>query len=265
MEPGASDWWSVHCGSSPIIATAIHNGDLVRPAAEKLMAISKAERLREEDPFTGFFIRDVPNRIIFHRSRFEIDLNRAREKAVYVTPDQAWGINVWKDKPGKTIIEESLQLHDAYYSMLRGFLTEHQKRHNRFVVLDVHSYNHRRDGPNAPHGDPKEMPEINIGTSSMDRDRWAFLIDPFIEKLRAFKFRGRSLDVRENISFQGKGEQTRFIHEAFPESGCAIAIEFKKIFMDEWTGLPDGNALKELRMLVASTLAGLEEALRTVR
>lgn len=261
MEPGMSDWWSVHCGSSPIIATAIHNGDLVRPSVEKIMAISKDERLREEDPFTGFIIRDVANRIIFHRSRFEVDLNRARDQAVYVSPEQAWGINVWKAKPSTELVEESLKLHDAYYDMLREFLAEHEKRHGRFVVLDVHSYNHRRDGPDAP-SDPKQMPEINIGTFSMDRDRWAFLIDPFIKKLRAFKFCGRSLDVRENISFQGKGEQTRFIHEAFPQSGCAIAIEFKKFFMDEWTGQPDENALEELRALVASTLPVLEEGLR---
>ncbi|WP_348598727.1 N-formylglutamate amidohydrolase [Phyllobacterium sp. SB3] len=257
-----SDWWSVHCGCSPIIATAIHNGDLVRSSVEEVMTISRDERLREEDPFTEFLIRDVPNRIIFHRSRFEVDLNRARDQAVYVSPEQAWGINVWKTKPGKELVEESLKLHDAYYGMLREFLTEHEKRHGRFVVLDTHSYNHRRDGPDAPHGDPKKMPEINIGTFSMDRDRWAFLIDPFIEKLRALTFCGRSLDVRENISFQGKGEQTRFIHEAFPQNGCAIAIEFKKFFMDEWTGQPDENALKELRALIASVLPVLEERLQ---
>ena len=46
---------------------------------------------------------------------------------------------------------------------------------------------------------------------------------------------GRRLDVRENIKFRG-GAFTRWVHETFPETGCSLAIEFKKFFMDEWTG-----------------------------
>ena len=57
--------------------------------------------------------------------------------------------------------------------------------------------------------------------------------------MRAFDFNGRRLDVRENVAFQGKGELTRFVHERYPGQGCAIALEFKKFYMDEWTGEPD--------------------------
>ena len=117
----------------------------------------------------------------------------------------------------------------------------------RFVVLDVHSYNHRRDGPDAPAASAELMPQVNIGTFSMDRRRWAHVVDPFMERLRAFEFRGRPMDVRENVAFQGRGEQTRFIHHAFPATGCAIAIEFKKFFMDEWTGEADPEALDAIR------------------
>ena len=136
-------------------------------------------------------------------------------------------------------MEDLLRVHDAYYSMLRHVLRGLEDRHGCFVVLDIHSYNHRRGGPDAPPSDPETAPEINIGTFSMNRERWAHVVDPFMATLRAFEFRGRQMDVRENVAFQGRGEQTRFIHEAFPETGCAIAIEFKKFFMDEWTGLPD--------------------------
>ena len=229
------------------------------------MAISGTDRLREEDPFTEFVIRDVPNRIVFHRSRFEVDLNRSREAGVYLSPDQAWGIDIWNETPGPDIVEDSLSVHDAYYSMLRHVLRGLEDRHGRFVVLDVHSYNHRRGGPDALPSDPETAPEINIGTFSMNRDRWAHVVDPFMAKLRAFEFRGRHMDVRENVAFQGKGEQTRFIHEAFPETGCAIAIEFKKFFMDEWTGLPDRQALVAMRAMIASTLPVLEESLRATR
>ena len=265
VKTGGVDWWTLHYGYSPILATAIHNGHEVRPVVEALMAISDNDRLREEDPFTELLIRDVPNRIVFHRSRFEVDLNRAREAGVYLSPDQAWGMDIWNETPGPDNVEDSLGVHDAYYSMLRHVLRGLEDRHGCFVVLDVHSYNHRRDGAEALPSDPETAPEINIGTFSMNRDRWSHVVDPFMAKLRAFEFRGRHMDVRENVAFQGKGEQTRFIHEAFPETGCAIAIEFKKFFMDEWTGLPDRQALVAMRAMIASTLPVLEESMRATR
>jgi hypothetical protein len=33
--------------------------------------------------------------------------------------------------------------------------------------------------------------------------------------------------------------------------GCAIAVEFKKFFMDEWTGEPDPAELAAMRSFVA--------------
>ena len=141
------------------------------------------------------------------------------------------------------MIAEALRFHDDYYRMLETMLRDVEAQFGRFVVLDVHSYNHRRNGPDAPPAPPETMPEINIGTFSMDRRRWSYVLDPLIERMGEIDVGGRRLTVRENVAFQGKGEQTRFIHGKFPETGCAIAIEFKKSFMDEWTGLPDRTAL----------------------
>ena len=62
------------------------------------MALSDADRLREEDPFTGEAVRGVPQHVIAHRSRFEFDLNRDSENAVYRTPEQSWGLEVWKSE-----------------------------------------------------------------------------------------------------------------------------------------------------------------------
>ena len=59
----------------------------------------------------------------------------------------------------------------------------------------------------------------------MPREQWAFLLDPLMEAMRGYDFNGRSLDVRENVAFQGKGEQTRFVHDRYPGQGCAIALE----------------------------------------
>jgi hypothetical protein len=255
------DWWTIHRGASPILATAIHNGHEVQREVAKQMALPEGERLREEDPFTEYMIRDVPNRIAFHRSRFAVDLNRARDEAVYLSPEQCWGLAVWSDPPTPEIVEQSLQMHDHYYLMLRTMLCELGEQYGRFVVLDVHSYNHRRGGPDAPPADAEAMPEINIGTFSMDREKWAFVVDPLVEHLRGIEFRGHRMDVRENVAFQGKGEQTRFIHEHFPNSGCAIAIEFKKFFMDEWTGAPNVEALLAIRGMIRNSLPVLEDIL----
>jgi hypothetical protein len=258
LEASDADWWTLHRGESPVLATAIHNGHGVRPELAPRMALAEADRLREEDPFTEFAIRDVPNRIACHRSRFEVDLNRPRGEAVYLSPDQAWGLAVWDDPPPPEMVARSLRMHDHYYRMLCTVLGGLEEQFGRFVVIDVHSYNHRRAGPDAAPADEKVAPQVNIGTSSMDRGRWAHVVEPFMDRLRDFAFRGRRMDVRENVAFQGRGEQTAFVHREFPETGCAIALEFKKFFMDEWTGRPDREALLAVRAMVRSTLPLLE-------
>lgn len=257
-------WWTTHRGASPVVGTAIHDGHAVRQNLLMKTGLDDEERLREEDPFTAETIGGLSNRIVFHRSRFEIDLNRARDAAFYFRPEQAWGLKLWREQPSDGDVAESLCVHDAYYEMLEGYLRGVEAQHGRFVVLDMHSYNHRRAGPAAPPAERSEAPEINIGTLSMDRARWAPVVDAFMNFAADFDFPGHRLDVRENIAFQGRGEQTRFIHERFAQNGCAIAVEFKKIFMDEWTGAPDWQAIAALRALVAGSVPVLERALREV-
>ncbi len=225
------------------------------------MALTAAGRLREEDPFTSQFIADIPNRIIVHRSRFEVDLNRAAEGAVYFRPDQSWGLQVWREQPEDADVAVLLRQHASYYSTLHHMLADIEADHGCFVLLDMHSYNHRRAGAALKPTEQAKAPDINIGTFSMDRDRWAHVLEPFMEALRQQRVGGKLLDVRENVAFEGKGEQTRFVHEHFPKTGCAIAVEFKKIFMDEWTGAPDPLAIAELRSAIGAALPVLEQTL----
>jgi hypothetical protein len=240
-------WWTVTRGPGPVIATAIHDGHELRPAVAELINLSEPDRLREEDPFTGQAVMGVPTHIIVHRSRFEFDLNRPVDGAVYRTPEQSWGLQVWQSEPDEALVAESLAVHAAYYRMLGALLDGIAEEHNRFVLMDAHSYNHRRNGPGGNAMPQDEAPDINIGTFSMPRADWAFLLDPLMEEMRRFDFNGRKLDVRENVAFQGKGAQTRFVHDRYPGTGCAIALEFKKFFMDEWTGEPDPAELKAMR------------------
>ena len=141
--------------------------------------------------------------------------------------------------------------------------SELEAQFNHFVVFDLHTYNHRRDGPNGAPADAAGNPEVNLGTGTMDRDRWAGIVDSFIHDLSAFDFLGRQLDVRENVKFRG-GQLARWTHEHFPDSGCVISIEFKKFFMDEWTGVPDSAQLEAIQQSLQSTIPGILGILKTI-
>lgn len=242
-------WWRLQRSDDCVVATAIHDGHALRSEVQAAIALAEDARLREEDPFTGDSILDIPTHVIPTRSRFECDLNRGEADAVYATPEQAWGLEVWHAPPRPELVERSLRYHRAFYAMMRQLLDDLATR-NPFVLLDVHSYNHRRAGPTAEATPLSDAPDINIGTFSMPRERWAWLLDPLMDAMRGFDFLGRRLDVRENVAFQGKGQLTRFVHQNYPGVGCAIAIEFKKFFMDEWTGVPDGAELQAMQRLM---------------
>ena len=263
MSGGATkSWWTITQGPGRVLATAIHDGHDLRAEIAREVALGDADRMREEDPYTGEAVRGVPFHIVVHRSRFEFDLNRDSEKAVYRTPEQCWGLDLWKSgQLDEALMLRSLDLHAEYYRALQNVLDGLARRHDRFLVIDVHSYNHRRDGPTAPPTPQEEAPDVNIGTFSMPREQWAFLVDPLMAAMREFDFNGRHLDVRENVAFQGKGEQTRFIHEQYPGRACAIALEFKKFFMDEWSGIPDRDEVAAMRSLVAHIATVAEEIL----
>jgi N-formylglutamate amidohydrolase len=238
------DAWRFGTSALPLVTTAIHAGHDLRPEVAERIALDPATRRREEDPFTDRITRAGGLPIVVHRSRFEVDLNRPRHQCVYVTPEQAWGLEVWAEPLTDEQVERSRRLHDAFYALLEGILDDLAAQ-GRFVVLDIHSYNHRRDGAHSPAAPAEENPEVNIGTGSMDRERWASVVDRFMEDLSAQVVDGRRLDVRENVRFEG-GYLTKWVHERYPDRGCALAVELKKTFMDEWTGAPDDRHIDEL-------------------
>jgi hypothetical protein len=255
--------WHYQPGDGPTIGLAVHAGHEVRPELLPLLAIDEAERVREEDPYTDFWTLACDHQIITRRSRFEVDLNRAADDAICVQPADCWNLEVWNSTLPSTLIDRSLYEHGAFYEMLRQVLSDMERLHGKFVVYDIHSYNHRRHGPQAPEADPVENPEVNIGTGTMDRDYWAPVVDRFIADLRDFEFLGRSLDVRENVKFKGR-YLAQFVHENFPGTGCAIALEVKKFFMDEWTGVAFPEQVNAMRAALAGTVPGVTEALGTL-
>jgi N-formylglutamate deformylase len=241
--------------SSPLLVTAIHEGHEVRPEILKYFAIDEFDRLREEDPYTGFLSNISESRIIVHTSRFEIDLNRPRENAVYRTPDQSWGLKVWKDDVSVSVWEYSLGEYDYFYGFLERTIRKFIDYWGYVIVYDIHSYNFRRNGPGTEDS-PEMNPEVNVGTGTMDRQLWAPVVDHFLSTLKNTSCRGKHLDVRENIKFRG-GHLSNWIHKNYRNRGCVLSIEFKKFFMDEWTGAVDVQQLKELKKILKATIPGV--------
>jgi hypothetical protein len=152
---------------------------------------------------------------------------------VYLKPEDAWGLKTRKTPPSDFAISQSLQKYHSFYDDVKKHFQTLQDKFGTFFVFDVHSYNHHRKGPDAPFDDPKLNPKIIIGTNNMT-ETWFPLVKQITEKLITFDYFGRSLDARINVKFPG-GHFSKWIHNTFPNSACCIAIEFKKIWMDEWT------------------------------
>lgn len=248
-----------------IVFTAVHAGHDLRPEVRDLMVLDEATRYREEDPHTDRIGSGLDSGMVMHRSRFEADLNRARDTAVYLDPEDSWGLDVWRDgQLPDDVAERSRRVHDAWYEELAHRIAPMAAR-GPFVVYDLHSYNHRRDGPDAGPAPQDGNPDVNVGTGSLDREPWNPVVDAFIESMstEVIPATGRRLDVRENVRFWGQNEG-RWAHRLYPDTACVLALEFKKTFMDEWTGDVDEEHLAQLADALARTVPAVTAALREV-
>jgi N-formylglutamate deformylase len=262
MAAGAS--WTIVDGGGPIVACAVHAGSEVRAEVLRHMGIRRRQRFVEEDPSTDQLADVVATSLVVHRSRFEVDMNRGRERAIYRTPNDAWGLKVWREPLPAAVRQRSLRLYDRFYADLFGVLTRAGAGGRPFVVLDLHSYNHRRSGPDMPAANPLMNPEINIGTGSLDRERWGGLVDRFLADLGEAEVDGRLLDVRENVRFRG-GHLSRWVHATFPGQACCLAVEVKKFFMDEYTGEIDEPVWRGVHEALEATIPGVLDELETLR
>lgn len=246
----------------PIIAVALHDGQAIDAALVAHRKLASHQLFREEDPYTGD-IADLPvNSLVVHTSRFQVDLNRRKEAAIYKKPADAWGLAVWDDVVKDRYADRLMEAYDAFYDMFRNLLESVINRHGGFVILDIHSYNHRRDDPNVEAASA-ENPEINIGTIHND-SKWAGLTQKFISYLSHARIAGRRVDVRENIKFKGGGF-SEWVNERYSDKGCVLSVEFKKTFMDEWTGRVDVAHLHDLKKMLEGSLPLLMSELESVR
>lgn len=244
-----------------MVAVALHDGHYVRPEVKKLLAISPDDRRREEDPYTAAWTDIAETQIVVLRSRFEVDLNRPRHRAIYLKPEDSWGLEVWRESPPPDLIRRTLAEYDAFYATISRICRQLEQRYGRFVIFDLHTYNHYRQGLDAPPATELYNPEINLGTGSLDREYWQPVVERFINEMREFDFLGKRLDVRENIKFRG-GHFSKWVHANFPNSACVLAVEVKKFFMNEWTHQLDQKKMSAIHQALKVSAAGVLEELQ---
>lgn len=245
--------------STPVIATAIHDGHFIQDKLRPFMLLNEQERAREEDPYTAYMIAALPlTKIKVESSRFQLDLNRVKEKAIYEKPEDAWGLNVWK----KIHAAEKEKLHrdyDLFYEAVKNLLDRTIDAHGHFVILDVHTYNHRREDPFAE-ADSDANPEINLGTA-FNKPQWKELCDNYAAFLTSQEYDGQPFDARQNIKFKG-GAFAQWVLKNYGDKGSVLSIEFKKTFMDEWTGIADIPHVNALANLLSKSAHFLENEVK---
>lgn len=237
---------------NPLLALAIHNGHALPEHLLPFNGLPDETRFREEDPHTGTFARLFPNRMVVETSRFALDLNRSPDRAIYQNPEDAWGLNVRSHPLTDDILQGLQQDYSEWYAVLKYEIERMLSFHPFLVVLDLHSYNHLRGGPDAEPDPQEDNPDIILGRNNMPQEYY-----PHIDALRALldgkDFCGKKLDVRCDVKFPG-GYLSRWLHNTFPGQLLCLSVEFKKIFMDEWSGKLNPVSTQSLRFSFRSAI-----------
>lgn len=218
----------------PYFGTAIHAGHQIRTALEGKILLDEYERWFEEDPYTDVFISSMPIVMIGHDSRFEYDLNRAPEKAVY---EEAWGKKVWKRPLNKKQKAESLKKHKNYYRVTHALVQKLESMFDGCVVYDMHSYNYKRW--------ERDVPLFNIGIERVP-ERYHGYAEHWREQLSKIELSNIENQSTINDVFYGRGYNLQYIHENFDKT-LVLATEVKKVYCDEETGENFPQIIRELR------------------
>ncbi|MBW6513880.1 MAG: N-formylglutamate amidohydrolase [Candidatus Syntrophosphaera sp.] len=239
--------WSFSNETIPVLATAIHNGHQMPQVLLASCGINEADRLREEDPHTGDFAGMFPNHVVLQTSRFAVDLNRKPEQAVYLKPEDCWGLPVRSQPVPDALLSRLREDYASWYSLLKYQVERLLAIHPFLVVLDLHSYNHRRGGPEAEPDPQIQNPDIIIGRSNL-KERHHPAADALQHLLDGQPLLGKALDCRLDIKFSG-GHLSRWLNDNYLDRLICLAIEFKKTWMDEWSGKIDDQAFFSLKSL----------------
>ena len=225
----------------PYVCASLHSGHKMREELIPLLNLEEHERWYEEDPETDKLIESFPIQIIARDSRFEYDLNRSPEEAVYTS---AWGKNVWRQPVPADEKRVSIRKHANFYRVCHALIEKIEQLFGGCLIYDIHSFNHRKKGD--------FLPVFNIGTEHIDISRYTDIIHTWKRELQKITIPNLTTEVQENMVFNGRGYFLRYITGQL-QNTLVLATEIRKIYCNEETG--------ELYPLVITSISnGLKKA-----
>jgi len=208
------------------VCGAVHDGHQFRKELWNNCLHSEYERWYEEDPCTKQMVQTHPIVIAGLDSRFEYDLNRAPDTAVF---DTAWGKQLWKAPLSSKMRHKSLQKHSNFYKVVHTLIHKLEELHPKVIVFDMHSYNWKRWD--------REVPVWNLGTSNIDNSRFEGIVKSWEGKLGDIVLPHEiKTTTGINDTFQGNGHFLKYITQTFSNT-LVLATEISKIYCDEHTGV----------------------------
>ncbi|EDP70797.1 hypothetical protein FBALC1_08558 [Flavobacteriales bacterium ALC-1] len=207
----------------PYACAAVHDGHQFRKDLWDNCLHTEYERWYEEDPETKNMVISHPIVIAGCDSRFEYDLNRDPENAVFET---AWGKQLWRNPLPEHEKTKSLQKHTNFYNVVHALISKLEDKFGICIVYDMHSYNWQRWD--------REVPTWNLGTSNIDNERFGEQVESWRQALASIKLpHNIKPTAKINDTFQGNGYFLKFITSNFNNS-LVLATEIAKVYCDEY-------------------------------
>ncbi|WP_426430310.1 N-formylglutamate amidohydrolase [Winogradskyella sp. HB-48] len=226
----------------PYVCGSVHDGHQFRKDLWDNCLHSEYDRWYEEDPETKNMVISHPILISGCDSRFEYDLNRDPENAVF---DTAWGKQLWKNPLPEKEKTKSLQKHANFYKVVKTLISKIEDKFGVCVVYDMHSYNWQRWD--------REVPTWNLGTSNIDNDRFGEQIESWRQMLASIELPNNIKQTAKiNDTFQGNGYFLKFITNNF-ENTLVLATEIAKVYCDEYK-----------QVIYPEVVAAVEQQLKTL-
>jgi hypothetical protein len=207
----------------PYVCGAIHDGHQFRKELWDNCLHTEYDRWYEEDPETKNMISSHPIVIAGCDSRFEYDLNRPPEEAVFET---AWGKQLWKTPLPEAQKQASLAKHKAFYDVVHALIEAIESKYGVAIVYDMHSFNWKRWD--------REVPTWNLGTSNVDNERFGDDIETWRQSLSEMNLPNNIKSTALiNDTFFGNGYFLKFITNSFKNT-LVLATEIAKVYCDEY-------------------------------
>lgn len=207
----------------PYACAAIHDGHKFRKSLWDNCLHTEYERWYEEDPETKNMINSHPIVIAGCDSRFEYDLNRDPENAVFET---AWGKELWENPLSDSEKTMSLQKHSNFYKVVYALISKLEEKFNTCIVYDMHSYNWQRWD--------REVPTWNLGTSNIDNQRFGKIVETWRTALASIQLpHNIKPTAKINNTFKGNGYFLKYITNNFNDT-LVLATEIAKVYCEEY-------------------------------